>query len=421
VLLTKQLYELVFGDVYLRRFIVAFLAVIIIIASVFATTQLLLPALNTNSNKSPPIQNSGFHVGVSFCGNTTAEAQLLIDRVKTYTNLLVVQSGPVSVNETALNEIVNYAVASKLDVIVYFGFFNPNYTWQIPWLDYAKQQWGSRFLGVYLNDEPGGQTIDANWTGILNQIKIRDTSAYYEHILGIDLELNGSLPIDNNQAAYHFLTAVKTSLGLNQLETRSITSFTSDYALYWFDYQGGYDTIFAQFGSNQSVTQTIALARGAARMQNKTWGTIITWTYDHPPYLISGAEMYNQLLTAYMSGAKYAVIFDYPQIPGNPYGILTDEHFMALEKFWNKIQNLNVNNQPQAVLVLPHDYGWGMRTPQDPIWGLWAPDGTSARIWNITQKLLGQYGTGLDIVYDDAQFPVEGKGYQQVYYWNQTV
>ena len=367
------------------------------------------------------MQKSGFHVGVSFGGNTTAEAKLLIDTVKNFTNLFVVQSGPVSVNETAMDEIVDYAVASGLDVIVYFGYFNPAYPWQIPWLDYAKQTWGNHFLGVYLNDEPGGQTLDVNWTGYFNQIRIRNTSIYYEHVPGIDLALNSSLPIDLNQAAYHFLTSVETGLGLNELKTRSINAFTSDYALYWFDYLGGYDTIFAEFGSNQSTTQAIALARGAARMQNKTWGTIITWTYDQPPYLVNGTEMHNQLLTGYMAGAKYEVIFDYPQIPGNPYGILTDQHFIALEKFWSKIQNLNVNNQPEAVLVLPHDYGWGMRTQQEPIWGLWAPDNNSAQIWNIKQKLLAQYGTSLDIVYDDAQFTIAGKGYQHVYYWNQTV
>lgn len=405
----------------MRRLIVTSLAVILIVASVFATTQFLLPSLNTNINQNPSKQNSSFHVGVSFCGNTTDQAKLLIDRVKNYTNLLVVQSGPVSTNETSMNEIVNYAVCSGLDVIVYFGFFNPKYTWQVPWLDYAKLHWGSHFLGVYLNDEPGGQTIDANWTGYFNQIKIRDTFAYSSHGPGVNLQLNGSQPIDNNEAAYHFITAVQNGLGLNQLKIRQITSFTSDYALYWFDYQGGYDTIFAQFGSNQSITQTIDLARGAARQQNKTWGTIITWTYDRPPYLVSGPEMYSQLLTAYMAGAKYEIIFDYPQIPDNPYGILNDTHFTALEKFWNNIQNLSINNQPEAVLVLPHDYGWGMRNPNERIWGLWAPDGTSAQVWKTTQKLLGQYGTGLDIVYDDTQFPVTGKGYRQVYFWNQTV
>ena len=66
------------------------------------------------------------------------------------------QSGPVSTNQTALNEIVDYAVASGLDVIVYFGYFDPNHPWRVSWLDYAQQQWGNHFLGVYLHDEPGG-------------------------------------------------------------------------------------------------------------------------------------------------------------------------------------------------------------------------------------------------------------------------
>ena len=60
-----------------------------------------------------------------------------------------------------------------------------------------------------------------------------------------------------------------------------------------------------------------------------------------------------------------------------------------------------------------------MRGPQDPIWGVWTPDSTSAQIWNLSRKLLSQYGTGLDIVYDDSQFPVQEK-YQQIYFWNQT-
>jgi len=45
------------------------------------------------------------YMGVAFGGNTSAEAKLLIDRVKNYTNLFVLQSGPISKNETATNEI----------------------------------------------------------------------------------------------------------------------------------------------------------------------------------------------------------------------------------------------------------------------------------------------------------------------------
>lgn len=80
---------------------------------------------------------------------------------------------------------------------------------------------------------------------------------------------------------------------------------------------------------------------------------------------------------------------------------------------------LNVNSQAEAVLVLPHDYGWGMRNPQDLIWGIWAPDNTSAQIWNISRRLLSQYDLSLDIIYEDSQYTVEGK-YSQIYYWNQT-
>ncbi len=387
--------------------------------------ELVLPHLNSN-NQSNQGEKTDFHVGVSFCGNTTAEAKLLIDRVKSYTNLFVVQSGPVSINETAMNEIVSYAVDSGLDVIVYFGYFNPNYPWQVPWLDYAKQQWGSHFLGVYLNDEPGGQVIDANWTGLFNQLKIHNTYDYNAHVPGIDMALNGSLQFDSyqaSQAAYHFVTEWNESLGINELESRSISAFTSDYALYWFDYLVGYNTLFTELGSNQTatqVTQAIALTRGAARMQNKTWGTIITWTYDQPPYIENASEMYSQLMTSFLAGANYEVIFDYPQISGNPYGILTDQHFQQLEKFWNNIQTLKANSPAEAVLVLPQNYGWGMRNPQDIIWGLWKPDSASVQIWNISQKLLSDYGLNLDIVYSDQNFPVQGK-YLQIYYCNQTV
>jgi hypothetical protein len=403
-----------FGGKSLKGSLTLILVITLVIVLVVASTFYLLNFYANQQGQG----KSNFHVGVSFGGNTTAEAKLLIDKVKTYTNLFVVQSGPVSVNETALNEIVDYSVSSGLDVVVYFGFFNPSYPWQVPWLDFAMHRWENHFLGVYLNDEPGGNLIDANWTGYFNQIKIRNASEYYLHVPTIDLAINGSLPPDYDLAASHFLLEVQTDLGLQNLKVHSVKAFTSDYALYWFDYLGGYDNIFVEFGSNQSITQPIALGRGAARLQNKTWGAIITWKYTQPPYLDSGSEIYNQMMSAYMSGANYVVIFDYPTIPGNPYGILTDEHFMALQKFWSNIQALKAE-QAEAVLVLPKNYGWGMRKQDDRIWGVWGPDDKSPQIWNITQKLLTQYGLELDIVFDDSQFPVAGR-YSQIYYWNQT-
>ncbi|MEM4244558.1 MAG: hypothetical protein QXP44_07165 [Candidatus Bathyarchaeia archaeon] len=69
-----------------------------------------------------------FHVGVTFGGNTAAEAKQLIDRVNDYTNLFVVQSGPLQMDipqleNTELEKTCDYAVAAGLDIIIYVGAF----------------------------------------------------------------------------------------------------------------------------------------------------------------------------------------------------------------------------------------------------------------------------------------------------------
>jgi hypothetical protein len=212
--------------------------------------------------------------------------------------------------------------------------------------------------------------------------------------------------------------------GTEEVEIKNFTSFTSDYTLYWFDYVSGCDVVLAQIGWNQSLPQDIGLVRGAATLQNKSWGAIITWKYTQPPYLDSGDSIYNQMRTAYQAGAKYIVVFNYAKDMTEPYGILQEEHFQALQRFWNDaVKNdsmVHGSIKAEAVLVLPHNYGWGMRNPQDKIWGLWQPDEKSPITWSQLQSRISQYGTRLDIVYEDSAFPVQGK-YQQVYYWNQTV
>ena len=203
----------------------------------------------------------------------------------------------------------------------------------------------------------------------------------------------------------------------------NITHFTSDYALYWYDYQSNYDVVLAQFGWNQTLTQDIGLVRGAANLQNKSWGAIITWKYTQAPYLDSGDAIYSQMRTAYEAGAKYLVIFNYAENMTGPYGTLQQEHFDALNRFWNEVvQNPSIKQGgviPEAVLVLPHDYGWGMRNPQDTIWGLWNTDTSSQQIWTQLQSKLTEYGSKLDIVYDDPAYPIAEK-YSQIYYWNHT-
>ena len=101
---------------------------------------------------------------------------------------------------------------------------------------------------------------------------------------------------------------------------------------------------------------------------------------------------------------------------------MTDEHFQALQQFWNQVVTKSTPNSAhaEAALVLPNDYGSGLRSPTDKIWGFWGPDDKSALIWNNTQTLLNKYGLRLDIIYDDPAFPIEGN-YSKVYYWNQTI
>jgi hypothetical protein len=368
------------------------------------------------------------YFGVSFCGNTTAEAKLLIDRTKDYTNLFVLQSGPISKNETATNIICDYAVDSGLDFIMFFGWFDFDYQWQIPWLEYAKDRWGDSFLGVYLFDEPGGIQLDHNWTSWWRHIQDVDPAFYQTIRRYIEENENQTVTRDYAEAAKRYLHNLWTHVELEKLSERSIKAFTSDYALYWFDYLAGYDTIFAELGWNHNTAKHIGFCRGAATVQQKEWGTIIVWKDRVPEnetkgIYKTGPEMLYDMLVSYKTGADYIIIFNYPtDPPGNPYGILADEHFEAMQKFWNYMQHRPEEygkTEVQAALVLPENYAWGMRYPEDRIWGYWGPDEKSQQIWEVYHDLLGQYGLALDIVYDDPDFPIADM-YQEIYYWNCT-
>jgi hypothetical protein len=371
-----------------------------------STTIALIAVPNLVAEKQTSLESC--YVGVSFCGNTTAEACLLIDRVKTYTNLFIVQSGPASWNETSLNEICDYAVNANLKIIVYFGDFNPTVlanngtSWRINWVYSTRQRWGDSFLGVYYYDEPGGIWLDTNW----NQFDLK-------------------LPINStyDSAAAAFVWGAKRELGYVP-DKNTTKVFVSDYALYWYDYLGSYDVVLAQAGWNHTLEQDIALVRGAATMQNKDWGMMVTWKYNgtESAYLDSGENIYTQMVSAYTAGAKYIAVFNYPWLEGNAYGVMKDEHFAALEKFWKEATTNTLEHnctKAEAVLVLPRNYGWGMRNPNDKIWGFWGSDVNSPQIWALSRQLLEQYGFRLDMVYDDPSFPVEGR-YANVFWWNST-
>ncbi len=376
--------------------------------------------------------------GVSFGANSVQDAQVLIDKVKEYTNLFLVDSYDVSLNESVLTEICDYAVNAKLSTLTYFDFilynvtsnvgaFYNTSTWEeyeinpfhVQWLNNARERWGNKFLGVYLADEPGGNQIDRGYWGGNNASRSGRPIQTFENVTDYTDAANRYISGINRTRSMQILTNTSYPNGL----TRAMPVFTSDYALYWFDYKAGYDTILAQIGGNggtNSKIQQIALCRGAANMQNKEWGTIITWATDNPPYLESGADMLQDMKMAYNAGAKYIIIFNYPLL--NDYGALTEEHFEAMKTFWHYVQNnpRTTDKSTHTAFVLPKDYGWGMRRPDDRIWGLWPADNLSIEIWDKMMTLIDQYCVELDIIYDDSDFNIKEK-YSQVYYWNDTI
>ncbi len=419
-----------------RKYLIPTLLILILAISILAT---YVSYSNANKPKAdPPV-----YVGVAFCGNTTQQAKLLIDKVKSYTNLFILDSGrnPISENQTAVEEICDYAVSSGLSVIINMGIKDVtapaswNWFWQATSLDAIKQQWtqrwGDKFLGVYYNDEVGGLQLDANWRTYYTRMGSRLNKIgvpIADDLDAIQLKLeaaeeNGTFPTNYDLEANFFVNDVMgMDPGVQNLTAAKIPMFISDYGLYWWDYLGGYSTVFTEISGNGNAAEQIAQVKGAARLQNKDWGAIITWKYTQPPYLDTGDQIYNKMLLSYEAGAKYITIFDYPYNQ-TTYGVLTNDQLHALQSFWNDITTKKFTDlsTAEAALVLPQNFGWGMRNPNDTIWGFWLSDSRTQLIATEISQLLTKYGPALDIVFDDPAYPVSNVTYQHVYYWNQTI
>jgi len=386
----------------MKRWYLVLVAILLVSAVTFS--------LVTNEAVEPEADE--FFFGVSFGGNSTSQAKLLIDKIKNYTNFFLISNWDISVNETALNEISQYAVEADLNVMVYFDFIPyQTYPWIQDYLVTAKQRWGDQFLGVYLHDEPGGKQVDSGYWRVGD-----DGNNYFENVS------------DYTDAANRFVDGISSGYSWQFVKKNNIPVFTSDYALYWFDYLAGYDTVFVELGWGHNRTQHIALCRGAANVQNKDWGSIIVWNSQDPQDMNKGTyktgpEMLDDMVTSYTAGAKYVVIFDYPY--DQTFGILEEEHFIAMETFWNMTSHAQHQSlekiEADVALVLPKDYGWAMRHPEDKIWiPDWGPDEKSELIWNNMNKLIEKYGLQLDIIYDDPSFDFTDK-YLKVYYWNSEI
>jgi hypothetical protein len=386
--------------------------------------------------------NGDFYVGVTFGSNSTEDAKRLIDKVSGYVNLFVVDSWDLSgaPNSSALDQVCDYAVKANMSVIVYFDFLFYNVTtnissntsslynastwdiygftpWHMSWLNGVRERWGDKFLGVYLMDEPGGNQIDRGYFGGNNITFSGRPVSTFRNVSNYTDAANQYVSAINRTRSMQLLTNTSIPSGL----TSKMPVFTSDYALYWFDYKAGYDVIFTELGGlrgTNNTVQQLALCRGAAKAQNKDWGAIITWATLQPPYLENGEKMLQDMTAAYNAGAKYVIVFNYPQ------GALTEEHYNAIKQFWNNShsspRNTNVENNGQIAFVLPQNYGCGMRDLNDKIWGFWPADNISGQIWQNMNILIDHYGQKLDIIYDDPKFDPQNS-YSQVCFWNSTI
>jgi hypothetical protein len=355
-----------------------------------------------------------FYVGVEYAygNNQTAQVQVsqieaLANKVKDYTNLFVIGSVGLTFNETALYEACDYIYNNtNLNFIVLFTGSNM-YSYMITqWIVNANSLYGDRFLGIYKYDEPGGNQIDNTPSQLINKTVISPDASYS------DISTNYVGNITYMVQYFQNNSFVNVS--------------TADYGLYWFDYKSDYNTIYAEFVGNESRQRIIALDRGAAEAFGEDWGVIVTWKYSQYPYLENATELYNDLSLAYSAGAKYAIVFSYSSPNITAYGTLTDDHFDALQHFWNTLHSNPDSfgsNKPEVAYIVPKDYGFGFRSPNDTIWGLKPADELSAKVfYDINNTLIAKYGSHFDILYDEPEIiaPLL-KNYAFVYYWNQTI
>jgi hypothetical protein len=373
---------------------------------------LLVTAIGVTLFVKPIPEDPGVFVGVDIGYGDEDVVYSVADAIQGSANLIILGSTKVTSNTSKLTAVCDYLYQRGFYFIVYVGIANKILPPRGPdawFFSFANQRWGNRCLGVYLFDEVGGKQLD------------------YE-ISNPDKPVARANNVSD--AAIHFVFNLNTFLFLETQIFYSPPSnlklYTSDYGLYWFDFLCGYDTVLCQFvgepigGQDRQIT--ISLTRGASKSLGKSWGAIITYGH-HDTALENGTQLYQDMILAWKSGAQYIVVFDGNSSISQQEGVLKQEHIDAIKQFWDQAKsNPSLDKYPADVAyVLPVDFGFGFRGPQDNIWGLWPSNETSTRIWNDASNLLTEYSGNIDIIFEEktSAAPVE-MPYHTLIFWNGT-
>ena len=388
----------VFACILILTFLIAFISII------------LLPKKST-------VPQIFVGVDIGFGGEN--DVYKVADAVSGFANLIIIGTSNVTRNTPELIRVCNYLYDKGLSFIIYVGFGRgTQYPPDGPAQDFFNttvKQWGDKFLGAYIFDEVGGKQLDyAPGTQHYSDKPVKNATNYS----------------DAAQQFIHVLNnALESYTGPSYYNVPSLKTFNSDYGLYWFDYLFGYNVVFAEFAGNHSRQLAIALCRGAANVNHMEWGTMITWKYDHAPFLEEADQLYGDMVLAYENGAKYIMVFNSPenQTTTTELGTLTTKHLDAMRRFWNYasthvVPTIPTEHPVDTAYVLPRDYGFGFRGPNDTIWGLWDADNLAPKIWNDITSLVAQYGSRLDIVYETLTDNLPARlMYDKLIFWNSTI
>jgi len=359
---------------------------------------LLLPLLLYSFVVSFENEFDEFYFGVDVAYADLEKINILLDNVSDYTNFFVIGSTGITYDQSNLNHTISNLVDADLDYAIFAASARRLFS-----INETISENDDGFIGVYYDDEIAGNQLDQTSHRIFSSADsyLDATNQFLDYVTN---RLNATYYQDS---LFSYLVPLDFRL------------ITSDYALYWFEYKAGYDVVLAQFGWNYSRQINVAQVRGAATVLDRDWGVIVAWTYTEPPYLGSGEELFDDLVLAYENGAKYIVVFDSNEEYTNT--ILTQEHLDAMKRFWQYTKD---NPRPANLLdgrvafVLPKDWAYGFRGPDDKIWGLWEADELVSGISEDLGALLGEYGSKLDIIYDDG---LElDTTYKEYIFWNGT-